>query len=274
MAYFSIIMATRNNFPYLGLAIQSILNQTYSDWELIIVNDGSTDASHEILATYADRSDKITVIHNAHPIGVARARNLAVRASSGTWVVILDGDDSCLPTRLQAIYETTSRSPDLVICGTFSYMCDSDLQIHHVMEYPCSDLEIRKRILISSAFCLPSCALRRDAVLNVGGYNPSLQVAEDYDLSLRLLTLGKGCNLPVPLYLYRTHNNSLTSTMSTTMLLHTLYIKCKALIEYNYTFSISLLVIAVLQVCSLCIPTSIRRYIWNTVLFRLIKFIV
>lgn len=267
-------MATRNNFPYLDLAIRSILSQTYSDWEFIIVNDGSTDASYELLATYADLYDKITVIHNSHPIGVSRARNLAVHASSGTWVVILDGDDSCLPNRLQALYETTSRSSDLVICGTFSYLCDPNLQIHRVMEYPCSDLEIRNRILISSAFCLPSCALRRDAILNAGGYNPSLQAAEDYDLSLRLLTLGKGCNLPVPLYLYRTHNNSLTSTMSTTMIINTLYIKCKALIEYQYTFSISLLVISLLQLCSLCIPTFIRRYIWNTVLFRFIKFLV
>ena len=139
------------------------------------------------------------------------------------------------------------------------------------MEYPCSDMEIRNRILLSSAFCLPSCALRKDAVMQAGGYNPSLQPCDDYDLSLRLLRQGKGGNIPVPLYLYRTHDSSITSLLGSQMLLLTCYIKLKALIEYGYPFSYTVLVVTILQLCSLGLPQVFRRYIWNLIGLRLMR---
>lgn len=266
-------MATKNNSKYLDIAIQSILNQTFSDWEFIIVNDGSSDDSHALITEYAATHPKITVIHNSESIGVSRARNLALQASSGTWVVILDGDDSCMPTRLQTLYDATSTRPDLVICGTFSFLCDPHLLPIRLMEYPCSDSEIRNRIILSSAFCLPSCALRKDAVMQAGGYNPSLRTVEDYDLSLRLLTRGAGANVPMPLYLYRTHNNSLTSTMGSQMILLTIYIRLKAVVEYRYPGSYTMVALTILQLCSLGLPQALRRYIWNLMGLRLMRLV-
>jgi len=264
--FFSVIMATKNNEPYLSVAIDSILNQTFTDWELIIVNDCSTDNTSTILENYCQSNKNIRVVTNNVCMGVGHSRNLAISLSSGKWIAVMDGDDACHPTRLALLHAAIICDPTLVLVGSYSISCNSFMLPQEYLSYPLKHESILKRLMYSSSFCLPSCALHRETVISLGGYNPSLAPADDYDLSIRMSLQGHTTNVPEYLYYYRIHSYSLTSIYNTRMLLLSIYIRLKSFIEYGFKFHVFHGLFIILQFLMLLTPTTIRRVAWRTFL--------
>jgi len=264
--FFSVIMATKNNEPYLSAAIDSILNQTFIDWELIIVNDCSTDNTSTILENYCQSNRNIRVVTNNVCMGVGHSRNLAISLSSGKWIAVMDGDDACHPTRLALLHAAIIRDPTLVLVGSYSISCNSFMLPQEYLSYPLEHESILTRLMYSSSFCLPSCALHRETVISLGGYNPSLAPADDYDLSIRMSLQGHTTNVPKYLYYYRIHSSSLTSIYNTRMLLLSIYIRLKSFIEYGFQFHVYHGLFIILQFLMLLTPTTIRRVAWRTFL--------
>jgi GT2 family glycosyltransferase len=201
---FSIVIPAYQAAGFIADSVESALEQTLEPREVIVCDDGSTDYLGSALAPFRER---ITLLRQAHR-GAGAARNAAVRVASGEFVVMLDADDVYEPERLSALAELAAARPDLDILGTdLSYEVAGapDGRFYQFTEFP---LQHQRLAILES--CFVACpALRRARVLEVGGFDESLAIAQDWDLFVRLI-LG-GCKAGIvdePLLRYRKHPHS------------------------------------------------------------------
>lgn len=206
----SVLMPVYNTKRYVGQAVESVLAQTFGDFEFIIVDDGSTDGSLKVLQEYAARDSRIRLITRENR-GICHSRNEALELARGEFVAIMDSDDICLPRRLEAQIDYLKRNPDCVALGCQVDVMDPDgdrigrwtLPLHHLD----IDAEHLKR---NQSIVHPALFARRDAVTSVGGYRENL--SEDFDLLLRLAEIGQLANHPDVLLSCRRHGSSATHT--------------------------------------------------------------
>ncbi|HEU5403456.1 MAG TPA: glycosyltransferase [Terriglobales bacterium] len=203
----SVMMPVYNGEAFLSEAIDSIVNQTFADFEFIIVDNGSTDKTPEILASYANRDSRIRV-HHEEKRGVAHAINLAVSLAKGRYIARMDADDISLPTRFQQQFDFLENHPEIGVLGGAMIMIGAEGQPLRVFQMPRSDSEIR-----STAFFMvnPTVMMRKDAALAVAS-RQQLRGAIDYDFLLRALEQCQFANLDEPLLRYRIHGNEVSVT--------------------------------------------------------------
>jgi len=201
----SVIMAVHNGEEYLREAIKSIVGQTFDDFELIVVDDGSTDKSTEIIRASADR--RLRFIPLERNVGLANALNCGISAARGELIARMDSDDVALPGRFQAQFERMKSEPGLVLLGSSFNYIDTDGCILKNQPMKTDDATIRHKLFNDcNQFCHPSVMMRRDAVLIAGGYRTLAgRYAQDYDLWLRLAEVGSIANLPDAYLGYRVH---------------------------------------------------------------------
>ncbi len=201
----SIIMGIYNCQNTLPEAIESILNQTFIDWHLIMCDDGSKDNTYIVAKNYADKySDKITLIRNDENKGLNETLNHCLKYAKGKYVARMDGDDISLPTRLEKEVEFLEKHPEFAIVSTpmLFFDEDGDWGENSLIEEPKKkDLAFR-----SPVHCHAPCMIRREAYLAVDGYtvNPRMLRFEDVNLWFKLYAKGyRGYNLSEPLYKMR-----------------------------------------------------------------------
>ena len=178
----SVIIPTFNRWPMLGEAVDSVLAQTVSGYELIVVDDGSTDGTARRLQDYGERLTVLTPSRR----GVAAARNLGVSRSAGRYLAFLDSDDLWQPRKLQRQIDFMEQNPDVEICQTEEIWIRNGVRVNPRRKHrkPSGDI-----FRPSLALCLvsPSAVMmRRELFEHVGGFDESLPVCEDYDLWLRI----------------------------------------------------------------------------------------
>jgi glycosyltransferase involved in cell wall biosynthesis len=215
----SVLMPVFNAGRYVAQAVESILAQTYTDFELSIVDDGSTDGSLAILQRYAARDPRIHLKSRGNR-GIAATRNELLFSAAGTLVAPMDADDVALPHRLARQVEFLRDHPDVVCTGASYRIIDgAGRLIHRGFPVVERDEEIQRLMLKGHcAIHQPTVMFRRDAAVRVGGYDPSFRVADDLDLWLRLGELGALANMPEPVVDYRVHATSITYTLQETAL--------------------------------------------------------
>jgi glycosyltransferase involved in cell wall biosynthesis len=229
----SVIMSTYDNAAYIEAAIASLIAQTHRNWELIVIDDCSTDGTAAILERLVESDDRISVRRTETNQGYSRNRNLAIPTARGKYVTFLDSDDEREPTSLEQQAGFLEANPEVVLVGTGCQWCDENLVRLNDRLYPLTDAEIRKRILRYSAFCIPSMMMRV-AVLDDPVFDVDLYPADDIDLPLRLGLKGKLANLPDPLYRIRSHPKSTTQAKIRAMEKKTFEVRRKAVREYGY----------------------------------------
>lgn len=201
----SILMLTYNRAHFLTEAIDSVLNQSYQNWELIIIDDGSTDNTSEIVGRYTD--SRINYIKHETNAGLFARRSESLTYVKGDYVAVLDSDDYwCNKTKLeeQITYLETNR--DYVVIGTQTILIDESgnkLNEHLVLT---DDKAIRLKILFQNQFVHSSIVIRSEALKKTQGYQPIL--GEDLELILQLGNFGKLGNLPGIHTAHRVHKNS------------------------------------------------------------------
>jgi glycosyltransferase involved in cell wall biosynthesis len=206
----SVVMSAYNGERFLREAVESILRQTFSDFELIVVDDGSTDATPPILAEYA-AADPRVVVHRQPNQGPAAALNCGIGFARAPLIARIDADDVALPTRLECQSRFLSEHETVaVVGGAVTFMDESGRPFANV-QYPLSDADIRERFTNSNPFADPAVMLRRDAFERVGGYRPIFSASEDLDLWLRISERYKMANLPECVVRYRVHGKQLTA---------------------------------------------------------------
>ncbi|MBP7055329.1 MAG: glycosyltransferase [Candidatus Omnitrophica bacterium] len=207
----SVIMSVFNTEAYLAQAIDSVLNQTYRDFEFIIVNDGSTDHTLNMLEEYKKKDDRIVLMDNRKNIGVAKSLNIALNACRGKYVARMDPDDISLPGRLLAQITYMNANPDVGLLGSCVKSIDEKGRVTGAWAYPCDDLSIKWRLLFSNAFAHPSVVYKRGIVLGFGGYNEYIGSGIDFDLWVRMSASTRMHGLKEFLVLWRTHPESMTA---------------------------------------------------------------
>ena len=199
----SVIMGIYNCEKTLSDAIDSIINQTYSDWELIMCDDGSTDNTYQIATKYSEKDNRITVIKNDTNSGLAFSLNHCLKYAKGEYVARMDADDISLPNRFEKQVAFLNKNNDFDVVGSCIQLFDgtNDLNVRKVKEIP------EKKDLIKGApHAHPTIMMRKIVYDKLDGYTVSkrTQRCEDLDMWFRFYSAGyRGYNLQMPLLKYR-----------------------------------------------------------------------
>lgn len=205
----SVLMPLYNAAATLLEAIQSVRDQTMPDWELVLVDDGSTDASRTLAEQIAQEDARIRVIALGENKGIVAALNQGLQACRAPWIARLDADDVMLPHRLKVQLAYMQAHPDCVALGTAAETFD-EAGRGSVLSQPVTHQAICKQLERGSSLLHPTVILQREAVVSAGGYRSLFLDAEDYDLWLRLSRLGKLANLEEPLTHLRVHEQQVS----------------------------------------------------------------
>lgn len=208
MKQVSIIMGIYNCEDTLRESIDSIINQTYTNWELIMCDDGSIDNTYNLAKEYEAKYNNIIVIRNKKNEGLAKSLNNCLDISRGEYIARMDGDDISLNNRLEEEMKYMLENPDIDILGTSVYYFDED----GIWGKDKAKGKLDKiDIFCGRGFSHPTIIIKADVLKSVGGYrsNNLTYRAEDYDLWCRLYEKGyKGRNLEKPLLKYRVDKNA------------------------------------------------------------------
>jgi glycosyltransferase involved in cell wall biosynthesis len=209
----SVIIPVYNSEKYLDEAVQSILDQTFSEFELIIINDGSTDSSLAMLKKWAEKDRRIRLFDQENA-GRSFTRNRGLELAESEYIAMLDSDDIALPTRLEVHYEFMENNPEVVIVGAqIEGICMKGLSLFYSGTPLFDHNEIETALLNDHGvqLCQGASLMRKSAALKVGGYNEKYTVGEDTDLFLRMALIGKLANVSNVLLKYRQHIESATN---------------------------------------------------------------
>jgi len=197
----TVLLPVRNGAAHLGAAVASILAQTLEEFELLVVDDGSSDATEAILTRVRD--PRLRLLRQP-PLGLVPALNRGLQAARGALVARMDADDVAHPKRLARQVEAFAGRPELALVGT-GWRVLTARGAPRVVLPPASDADIRTGMASANVLAHPTVMYRRTAVLGVGGYRPAFLLAEDYDLWLRLLGRHAAACVPEVLLDYREH---------------------------------------------------------------------
>lgn len=218
MPRISVIMSVYNGQGYLPSALDCILGQsmgqTLTDLEFIVVDDGSSDATWDILAARAEADQRLVLIRNQSNLGLTRSLNRGLERARGEYVARQDVDDLSLPERLQKQVAFLDAHPGVALLGTAALRIDGQGRpLPTIGRHPCGDQAIRLKMLLQNAFFHASAMLRRAALAAHGlSYDPTMTYAQDYDLWSRVMEHGQAANLHEPLIKFRVHAGQLSTT--------------------------------------------------------------
>lgn len=225
--FISVIMPVYNQGNYVQEAIESILRQTFSEFEFIIINDGSTDDSDEKIMLYED--ERVIYIRNKDNIGNYRSRNIGIEKAKGQYIAVMDADDIALPTRLEKQLLYLQSNEDVSAIGTAFMFSDTKQQWTH----PTDAEVVRTTLLERNCFMHASLMVRSDVLRQLDGYNEQYEYAADYDLLCRIALNGKILNIPDILMIYRRHSEQISNKYAR------LQKMCADQIRMNYQYSFS-----------------------------------
>ncbi len=229
MPKISVIMPVYNGERYLKGSIDSILSQTFGDFEFIIVNDGSTDGTEEIILSYKDPRIKYYKKSNS---GIVDSLNLALEHSIGEYVARMDADDISERSRLEVTYNYCIEH-EIVLLGTYAKLIDENGTETGELTYsPLQTLDIRRYSLLHNPFIHSSVLIKRSIFDEVGKYKKLYKHVEDYELWTRVIYKYKCENLPQELLEYRIHSKQITKRFNFKMRLIGLLVRMLALVRY------------------------------------------
>lgn len=209
----SVVIPARNAARYLAAALESLAAQTFVDFEIVAVDNGSTDRTAEILHRWAEREPRLRLLSVARP-GLAAALNHGIEAARAPLIARLDADDIALPERLMRQALVFAEQPELGLLGSAVDLIDRRGRKIGERHHPLSDGELRRFQRDGSGFVQSTVMFRRDAYDRAGGYRRGLNCAEDYDLWLRMSEVTVIANLPEILVRYRIHRASMSSRLT------------------------------------------------------------
>jgi GT2 family glycosyltransferase len=205
----SVVMPVRNSARWLAAAIDSVLGQSFADFELIVVDDGSTDESPAIAAGYAGRDARVRVIRQEHR-GVPAALNRALAVARAPLIARLDSDDEALPQRLARQLGYLEAHPDVVLLGSWADVIDEAGNVVGQLQPDTRPDRLMSVLARTNPFVNSSVMFRADAARTAGNYRAAFALSEDYDLWLRLSEIGGVAIEPTRLVRYRRHASGVT----------------------------------------------------------------
>lgn len=209
----TVIMSVYNEKEsYLKESIESILSQSFSDFEFIIIDDGSGSYIQKLLLKYEKKDKRIRLHKNKNNLGLTKSLNIALALAKGKYVARIDSDDIADSRRLEKQLDFMEKNPSYALCGSWSYLIDQNGNITGEKKSPTDYKRIKKSLVFYNFFTHSSLFFRRDIALSMGGYNENLKKAQDYDFILKI-----SATYPVAIILEflcfnRLHSESISSS--------------------------------------------------------------
>ena len=232
----SVVMPAYNVEQYVESAVESILNQTFQDFELIIIDDGSIDATFSILQSFKKIDKRISLVRNKNNIGVSKSLNKGLKLAKGKYIIRMDADDWSYPERFELQIKLMQDNPSVVVSGSYIEVCDSNLRTKYVRKYNIDDYSIRKHLFRYSPFAHPA-TIWQAKVIKEEEYNEAISVSQDYELYFRVGKIGKFLNLAKSLLKLRMHEGSVSTNMSDLQSKNTILIRLNAVLMLGYNMS-------------------------------------
>ncbi len=231
----SVIMSVFNGEDYLKESIESILEQTYRDFEFIIIDDGSNNETKEILKNFLKKDSRIKIITNKKNIGLTKSLNKALKITKCKYIARQDGDDVSLPQRLEKQIEFLENNPKIKILGSFGYGINQKGEILRKEIPPTFFQEVKKNLIKKNPFIHTSVIVERETLNRVGSYNERFETTQDYELWFRVLKIAKGENLPLFLVKKRYLSKMVSLEKEKTQLKYTLFLQKQAIKRGDYS---------------------------------------
>ncbi len=204
----SVVMAVHNGEAFISESIDSILNQTWTNFELLIIDDASTDKTTTLIKDFSDHRIKLFKLPKKN--GLSKALNIGLQHAQGNYIARMDADDSSHPQRLTEQIAFMEKNSDVVLCGSFIKSIGNS---HQTTTYPVDSELLKTSLLFGSPFAHPSVMIRADVLKkNKLEYNEALSTAQDYELWTRLSLFGNFANIPKVLLHYRKHSKQTSKT--------------------------------------------------------------
>lgn len=218
----SVIMATYNSEKFLAEAIESILNQTFKDFEFIILDDCSSDNSAKILEKYKNQDNRIILVNNPQNIGLTKSLNIGLKMARGQYIARMDADDVSLFNRLELQYEFLENNSEIFLIGSSSYNIDEMGKIIKVTKNTSDYRAIKNNLYFKNCIVHSSIMFKNEQFL----YREKFVYSQDYDFYLYLLLAGKNLsNINQPLIKHRINPNAISSSKNAKQKLFSLIAK-------------------------------------------------
>lgn len=262
--FLSVLMTAYNAENYIGLAIESILKQTYKNFEFIIIEDCSTDNTWEVIQKYSKKDKRIIRIKNKKNLKAGGSSNKGIKLCKGKYIVRMDADDWSYPDRIEKQVTYMENNNDIVVSGGAMVVCDENLQPVGIRNYATGDKEIRESMLRLNQIPHPASIWRRDALERTNLYPTDLGISEDYALTLEISQYGLLGNIDETLIKFRVHTKSISNSKMALQQKATLVISDKAVKEYGYKETIKDKAWKLLQrITMYTVPPKLKRWLLN-----------
>ncbi|TAH01143.1 MAG: glycosyltransferase [Sphingobacteriales bacterium] len=276
---FSVLIANYNNARYLDVALQSVISQTYTNWEIILVDDASTDDVSKVLQKYKTDS-RINIYQNAKNFGCGYTKGRCAKLATGEILGFLDPDDALHPGALQTMVNAHISKPQCSLIHSTHYICDAKLEVNRIAEYPRALPKETPYLLVSDGRIHHFATFKRSAYLKTEGLCRDNHKAVDQDLYYLLEEVGEILFINQPLYYYRIHQGGISTTgnEAETTKWHYSIIE-KACLRRIKTLKIStqtnahvLIQMYTTRLCKIRIFKNFRNKAWLNFIYNLIQF--
>jgi glycosyltransferase involved in cell wall biosynthesis len=222
MPEISVILPVYNAESYIGDALASLLNQTFTDIEILVLNDGSADNSEQVILGFKDK--RIRYISSKENKGLIYQLNLGVKEARGKYIARLDADDVSLPERLAVQYQFMQQNPEIVLCGSFASIIGVE---NGFIQYSTDDADIRLELLQHNPFVHSTVIYRKDVMDKHNlQFDEQFKHAEDYHMWVLLSQIGRLSNIPNCLVKCRMHVNQVSKIFEDVLKKHANVIRC------------------------------------------------
>lgn len=260
----SVVMPAHNAQKYLSTAIESILNQTFKKFELIIVNDASTDKTLQIIKSFAKKDSRIRIINNKKRLDIAGSLNKGISHAMSNIIARMDADDISLPNRLEVQYKLINNSKKIAVVGANIVVMDPQEKDISARSYPANSKDLKACFFKYSPFAHPVVMFRKKIFDEVGKYNPKYSPTEDLDLWFRIGRKHEFRSVPQLLLRYRLSEKSSSHSIIRDLEILVFKIRFDAITKYGYRPSAFDIVYNLLQFATLWItPSKYRIKIYN-----------
>jgi glycosyltransferase involved in cell wall biosynthesis len=203
----SVLMPVYNCAPFITAALNSILTQTFADFEVVIIDDCSTDNTVQLIEDIDDA--RIKLVRKPHNTGITDSLNMGLELAEGQFIARMDGDDISVSTRFAEQIALLDHDPSLVLCGSWMQIMSTDDIVKHPVEHD----EIKTAMLVANCVMHPTVMIRTSFLReNNLQYNKLLEPSEDYDLWVRMIKKGRFYNIPRVLLMHRLHDSQTSET--------------------------------------------------------------
>lgn len=208
----TVLMPAYNSAKYVAESVESVLGQTFKDFEFIIINDGSTDDTLDIINKYAKTDKRISILNQDNK-GLVKTLNRGINAATGKYIARIDSDDVWLKDKLK-IQMSALDDKNLVLIGSSYDIIDENGSYKSTVVQPSSDYDIRRAFYLRNPFGHSTVVFLKDTAIKSGLYDENMLPAEDYDLWLKISEKGEVKNLSDSYVKYRVHSSSISQSSS------------------------------------------------------------